>query len=98
LIEKCNEFNKTIFIAFIDYQKAFDSLEHPYIWKALKDQGIDVNYIRIVKKIYRSAFAKIKQDEKTTSAVTLDCSGDVKPKTDNNEKCKGTHLFNTELL
>ena len=28
LIEKCNEFNKTIYLAFIDYQKAFDMLEH----------------------------------------------------------------------
>lgn len=28
LIEKCSEFNKKIYICFVDYQKAFDSLEH----------------------------------------------------------------------
>jgi hypothetical protein len=60
LIEKCNEFNKTVFLAFIDFQKAFDTLEHPFIWHALKNQGVEDKYIRIIKKVYSNAFGKIK--------------------------------------
>jgi Reverse transcriptase (RNA-dependent DNA polymerase) len=63
LVEKCNEFNKTIFFAFIDYQKAFDTLEHPYIWKALKTQGIEEKYIRIIRKVYENATARVKLEK-----------------------------------
>ena len=31
IIEKSNEFNKQLCIAFIDYEKAFDSVEHDAI-------------------------------------------------------------------
>lgn len=60
LIEKCNEFNKKIYFCFVDYKKAFDSLEHMQIWKALKDQGVADKYIRIIKNIYGNSSAKIK--------------------------------------
>ena len=36
LIEKCNEFNRPLCIGYIDYEKAFDSIEHKAIFKALK--------------------------------------------------------------
>ena len=28
LIEKCNEFNRPLYIGYIDSEKAFDSIEH----------------------------------------------------------------------
>ena len=37
IIEKCNEFNKPLCISFIDYEKAFDSVEHEAILKALQN-------------------------------------------------------------
>ena len=36
LIEKTKEFQKNIYLCFIDYAKAFDSLDHNKLWKALK--------------------------------------------------------------
>jgi hypothetical protein len=50
LVEKCCKFNKIIYFAFIDYKKAFDSLLHHYLCRALIDEGIDPKYIRIIKK------------------------------------------------
>jgi hypothetical protein len=63
IIEKCNEYKKIVYIAFIDYQKAFDSLEHIYIWRALQIQGVDAKYIRIIKKIYENARSRIKLEK-----------------------------------
>ena len=37
VIEKCNEFNLPLCIAYIDYEKAFDSVEHAIIFKALRN-------------------------------------------------------------
>jgi len=60
LIEKSNEYNKNIYFAFVDYQKAFDSLEYHCLWQALIDEKIDVKYIRIIKSIYENSNASIK--------------------------------------
>jgi hypothetical protein len=62
IIEKYNEYNMTLYIAFVDYSKAFDSLEHGYIWRALKEQGVEGKYIRILKFIYENATARIKTE------------------------------------
>lgn len=51
-------------MAFIDYRKAFDSLIHTQIWKALKEQGIEHKYIRIIRNIYKHSSACIQLERK----------------------------------
>ena len=34
------EFQKNIYFGFIDYAKAFDSVDHNKLWKILKEMGI----------------------------------------------------------
>lgn len=51
IIEKCSEYNKPIHLAFIDYSKAFDSLEHPQMIEALGKQDIPRKYIRLMEEI-----------------------------------------------
>ena len=40
IMEKAREFQKTIYFCFIDYAKAFDSVDHKKLWKILKEMGI----------------------------------------------------------
>ena len=37
IIEKAREFQKNIYFCFIDYAKAFDSVDHNKLWKILKE-------------------------------------------------------------
>ena len=39
LIEKTKEFQKNIYLCFIDYAKAFDCVDHNKLWKALGEIG-----------------------------------------------------------
>ncbi|KAI8427328.1 hypothetical protein MSG28_001907 [Choristoneura fumiferana] len=57
IVEQLNEYNKQYYMAFVDYNKAFDSLRHDFIWKTLKKQGVESKYIRIIKEIYRNSSA-----------------------------------------
>ncbi|CAH2097985.1 unnamed protein product [Euphydryas editha] len=59
ILEKYNEYNKNVYIAFIDYAKAFDSLSHNHIWDTLEHQGIPTIYTNIVKNIYAHSQASI---------------------------------------
>ena len=40
IIEKARKFQKNIYFCFIDYAKAFDSVNHNILWKILKQRGI----------------------------------------------------------
>ena len=40
IIEKVKEFQRNIYFCFIDYTKAFDSVDKNKLWKILKEMGI----------------------------------------------------------
>ena len=40
IIKEAIEFQKNIYICFIDYAKAFDCVDHNNLWKILKEMGI----------------------------------------------------------
>jgi hypothetical protein len=63
LIEKCYEFNQPFVCAFVDFSKAFDSVEHRYLLESLKDQGVPIKILRLLKKIYENSRARIKMEE-----------------------------------
>lgn len=65
LIEKYQEFQRPLYIVFIDYQKAFDSILHSSIWKALQSQKVEKKYVQVLKYLY----------ENTTSRVNLESAG-----------------------
>ena len=39
IMEKAREFQKNIYLCFIDYAKAFDCVDHNKLWKILKEMG-----------------------------------------------------------
>ena len=40
IMKKAREFQKNIYFCFIDYAKAFDSVDHSKLWTILKEMGI----------------------------------------------------------
>ena len=54
IIEKAREFQKNIYFCFIDYGKAFDSVDHNKLWKILKEMGIPDHLTCILKNLYAS--------------------------------------------
>ena len=51
-----------MWIATIDFTKAFDSITHKSIWKALKSCGINYEYISFLKKFYKDQKASAQTD------------------------------------
>lgn len=70
IIEKMEEFNLPLYIAFVDYKKAFDFLEHASVFQALVNQGVETKYVRLLKTIYSQSTAKVKT-EKVGQTFTL---------------------------
>lgn len=55
IYERAAEYKFPLFVAFIDYEKAFDSVKHNAIWTALKDQGVHDTIIGTLQGIYKNA-------------------------------------------
>ncbi len=46
------EFNQKLFINFVDFKKAFDSLQRETVWNIAKVYGIPQRFINIFKSLY----------------------------------------------
>ena len=52
IIEKAKEFNKSTYIAFIDFKAAFDSVSRDSLWKILQIWGVPQELSVIVRQLY----------------------------------------------
>lgn len=64
IIEKYKESNRPLYIAFIDYAKAFDTISHDVIWKALDECQIHSKYINVLKNIYTGNTSRVKLERR----------------------------------
>ena len=65
LAEKTEEWRREMWVAVVDFMKAFDSIEHDAIWKALSRQGVHDGYIQILKNLYRRQHGQVKTDKQS---------------------------------
>ena len=52
IIKIASEFQKNIYFCFIDYDKAFDCVDHNKLWKILKEMGIPDHLTCLLRNLY----------------------------------------------
>ena len=60
IMEKAREFQKNIYICFMDYAKAFDGVEHNKLWKILREMGIPDDLTYLLRNLYASQEATVR--------------------------------------
>ena len=60
IMEKAREFQKNIYICFIDYAKAFDCMDQNELWKILKVMGIPDDQTCFLRNLYVSQKATVR--------------------------------------
>ena len=53
-MEKAREFQKNIYLCFIDYIKAFDCVDHDRLWKLLQEMGVPDHLTCLLRHLSRS--------------------------------------------
>ena len=71
IIEKARGFQKNIYICFIDYVKAFDSVDHKKLWKFLKEMGIPDHMSCLLRNLYASQKATVRTGHGTTDLFQI---------------------------
>ncbi|XP_061705663.1 uncharacterized protein LOC133516660 [Cydia pomonella] len=67
VIQKSLEYNLPLYLALVDYEKAFNTVEHWAIFDSLKRCRIDYRYIQLLKNLYRSASTTVQIQGSKTS-------------------------------
>ena len=60
IIEKAREFQKNIYLCFIDYAKAFDYVDHHKLWKILKEMGTPAHLTCLLGNLYAGQEATVR--------------------------------------
>ena len=58
--DKAREFQKNIYLCFIDYAKAFDYVDHDKLWKALREMGIPDHLTCLLRNLYAGQEATVR--------------------------------------
>ena len=66
ITEKAREFQKNIYFCFIDYAKAFDSVDHKKLQKILKEMGIPDHLTCLLRNLYAGQEATVRTEHGTT--------------------------------
>ena len=66
IIEKAREFQKNIYLCFIDYVKAFDCVDNNKLWKILKKIGRPEHFTCLLRNLYAGQEATVRTGHGTT--------------------------------
>ena len=53
IMEKAREFQKNIYLCFIDYAKAFDCVDHNKLWTIMKEMEIPDHLTCLLRSLYQ---------------------------------------------
>ena len=66
IMEKSREFQKNIYLCFIDYAKAYDCVDHNKLWKILKEMGIPDHLTCLLRNLYSGQEATVRSGHEAT--------------------------------
>ena len=52
IVEQVVEWNSSLYVCYVDYEKAFDSVQRKTLWKLMESYGIPSKLVRMVSAMY----------------------------------------------
>lgn len=71
LVQRCRDFDCDVHTCFIDYQKAFDNVQHDKLMEILKNIGLEDNDRRIIGNLYWNQTASLRIQGETTEDIKI---------------------------
>jgi len=61
LMHNAREHQQTLYMCFVVFRKAFDSISHDKLWVTMMEMGYHLHLIDLLAKLYRKQLAKVKE-------------------------------------
>jgi len=60
LSEKYTDFSKDLFVCYVDFRKAFDSIWRKGLWTVLRSMGYPEKIVRLLENLYKGTFSTVR--------------------------------------
>ena len=71
IIEQSLEWNSSLYVNFVDYEKAFDSVHRETTWKLLRHHGVPTKLVNIIKNSYSGMTCRVIHDGQLTNLFEI---------------------------
>jgi len=71
IIEQSLEWQTPLYTVFVDFQKAFDSVDRNVIWSLMHHYGFPPKFVTIIQQMYEDATCQVIHDGKLTEPFTV---------------------------
>ena len=71
IVEQTLEWNTSLYMVFIDFEKAFDSIDRNTLWKILRHYGVPEKIIKMIQVFYVGFQAKVLHEGDMTEAFEM---------------------------
>src|ERR1700729_2861994 len=71
IVEQSIEWNSSLYINFVDYEKAFDSLDRETLWKLLRHYGVPEKITNLIRKMYESMSGRVIHEGQLTEPFEI---------------------------
>lgn len=73
MFEQAAELHAILYVAFLDYRRAFDTLKHSAIWIALRESMVPTKLIAVTKALYTGATSRVVHKGELSDPIELKC-------------------------
>ena len=63
IIEQCIEWQRQLYVNFVDFEKAFDSIHRESLWKILRNYGIPCKLVHLIKSFYNNFRCSVRHND-----------------------------------
>ena len=71
IIEQSIEWQSSLFVTFVDFEKAFDSLDREVMWKLMEHYGIPPKFVSLIKQLYENSTCRVIHNGKLTNSFQV---------------------------
>uniref|UniRef100_A0A034VWX2 LINE-1 reverse transcriptase-like protein n=1 Tax=Bactrocera dorsalis TaxID=27457 RepID=A0A034VWX2_BACDO len=71
IVEQSAKWRTPLYLCFIDFEKAFDTLKHDAIWRALVCKGVPEKLINLIKQLYSGACCRVRCGNILSSGIQV---------------------------
>lgn len=70
IIDQSVEWRSPLYLVFVDFQKAFDTIRRSAIWTALRNKGVPVKVINVIRAMYDNATIQVRHSGMNSELFT----------------------------